>query len=1037
MNRSHSNESESAVTQELRRRIQKVMHGRKTRVEGCISSGAFPDITITATGRSPVIIEAKWMDVPEHLVQEQARKHLRQRVNRQPHPIEAAIALRYPNRLRQADDLDDALKNAKDLKYCAVYPQGKRFPTTGWLTGSVIDLADLIHLVDVPETAFDKAAKNLETSINEAVTMFPPLKKLNEGPVHEIFKRLGLTEDSKVKELNWEERRKAKRIQVGRIAGAIVANALLFQERIAAAYPDQDIPPIHQLFGQPGKTAQRAALAAWRKILEINYWPIFDAAIQIIDVLTAFPAGEVLRILAKAAERIHEDGLLYENDLTGHVFQKLIVDRKYLAAFYTLPTSAALLAKLAVAKMKDLDWSDADKIGQLKIADFACGTGALLSAVYDQIANRYERTGGNPADLHQALMEKVFHGFDVVHYATCLTASILSGKQPSIAYNDTNFGTMPYGRQKKIEKKKEEKIEKKEEEKKKKKTEVKLGSLEFLGPSDQRIMFYTGDPAKAIHGKRIKRRRIVVENNSLDLVIMNPPFTRTANIVKEKEDEQDEKGKRKRKKKPNRAQSNRAAFSAFGASDADQKEMAKRMSDLTKNTCYGFRGGIASAFAAIANQKLKPGGVLALVLPLTAGGGESWQKLRTLLAKHYEDIEVLSLATPKNYDVAFSADTGMADCLVIARKKSAYIPKSVDIPTRFVSLRQRPNKLAAAGETARKLNELSAKKTKRKLESGPFGADEVFCGKEKMGETIQANIQREKPKWNLVRIQDFELVQTAYQLTHSKLHLPRCKSQPLAITELKNVSERGLISLDITGPAPLDDPGKLPRGPFDLSDSLPTPTDTYPTLWNHHCEEERKLLCKPDGKLIARPRMEDKANQVWHQFAGRCHLTVDFGLASQSIAVAFTKEQTIGGRAWPNVNFPKNKDWDYAFSIWMNSTLGLLSWWWHASRQQPGRACISVTASTTLPVLDFRALSEEQIQQARMIFNQFKGKSFRPAYRADVDETREALDRAVLCDWLGFGGSIYEAVRGLAGKWCAEPSVHGGKQRPQNTSLII
>ena len=279
-----------------------------------------------------------------------------------------------------------------------------------------------------------------------------------------------------------------------------------------------------------------------------------------------------------------------------------------------------------------------------------------------------------------------------------------------------------------------------------------------------------------------------------------------------------------------------------------------------------------------------------------------------------------------------------------------------------------------------------------------------------MGETIQANIQREKPKWNLVRIQDFELVQTAYKLTQSKLHLPRCKVEPLAITELKNVSERGLISLDITGPAPVDDPGKLPRGPFDLSDSIPTPTDTYPTLWNHDCEEERKLLCKPDGKLIARPRMEDKANQVWNQFAGRCHLTVDFGLASQSIAVAFTKRKCIGGSAWPNVNFTK-KSWDYAFSIWGNSTLGLLLFWWHGSRQQSGRANLTVTSARTLPVLDFRALTPTQIKQAKEIFDRFKGKHFAPAYVANEDPTREDLDRAVLCDWLGFGESIYEAVR--------------------------
>ena len=35
------------------------------------------------------------------------------------------------------------------------------------------------------------------------------------------------------------------------------------------------------------------------------------------------------------------------HDLTGRIFQRLIADRKYLATFYTLPASAALLARLA------------------------------------------------------------------------------------------------------------------------------------------------------------------------------------------------------------------------------------------------------------------------------------------------------------------------------------------------------------------------------------------------------------------------------------------------------------------------------------------------------------------------------------------------------------------------------------------------------------------------------------------------------------------------------------------------------------------
>ena len=100
MNTPH--QDESLTNGALARRIRQVMHGRNTRAEctrvfaGKGNAGLKPDIVITATGRSPVVIEAKWMDVPENKVQDQAREHVGKRINDQAHPIEAAIALRYP-----------------------------------------------------------------------------------------------------------------------------------------------------------------------------------------------------------------------------------------------------------------------------------------------------------------------------------------------------------------------------------------------------------------------------------------------------------------------------------------------------------------------------------------------------------------------------------------------------------------------------------------------------------------------------------------------------------------------------------------------------------------------------------------------------------------------------------------------------------------------------------------------------------------------------------------------------------------------------
>ena len=192
--------------------------------------------------------------------------------------------------------------------------------------------------------------------------------------------------------------------------------------------------------------------------------------------------------------------------------------------------------------------------------------------------------------------------------------------------------------------------------------------------------------------------------------------------------------------------------------------------------------------------------------------------------------------------------------------------------------------------------------------------------------------------------------------------------------------------------------------------------------------------CLPDSQLLVRPGMEDKAAEAWAT-ASRAHINLDFRFNSQPLTAAFTEQASIGGRAWPSVIF-ENKRWDLAFVVLANSTLGLLSFWWNSNRQQSGRGTTTIRAVPSLPVLDLSALTREQLRTAEAIFNEFRDKDLKPAYLADADPNRALLDRRVVCDLLGFDEDIYTAVRRLAAKWCAEPSVHGGKARPKAAKLI-
>ncbi len=101
------------------------------------------------------------------------------------------------------------------------------------------------------------------------------------------------------------------------------------------------------------------------------------------------------------------------------------------------------------------------------------------------------------------------------------------------------------------------------------------------------------------------------------------------------------------------------------------------------------------------------------------------------------------------------------------------------------------------------------------------------------------------------------------------------------------------------------------------------------------------------------------------------------------------------------------------------------------------QATTTITASDPLTVLDFRALSDEQLAAAEGIFDEFRELDLLPAYLADADPNRALLDRRVVCDLLGFDEDVYRGVRRLAAKWCAEPSVHGGKARPKGARLAV
>ena len=963
--------------------LQGMMHGCIVRSENTQAivgqAGLQPDIVITEDGRAPIIIEAEFE--PARNVEAEAEARLGLEVVEDRRTVEAVIALKYPEALADADDLNAALSDAR-LSYCVLYAEESesRFPESGWLTGSVGSLADMIRLVSVPQKAVNDAADALERGIGRVASILDELDRGQPVVTMEIANLLGMVNVP----------------QTRRMACAIIANALVFHDRIVGMHRGVNVKPLRRVCGPDVANPQAETLETWNEILKVNYWPIFAVGRDILNQIPSNSAARILRTLELTVEEVNSTGIDNSHDLTGRVFQRLIADRKYLATFYTLPASAALLARLAVDKMQDVDWSDRDAIGNLRIGDFACGTGALLSAVYEQIAARHERAGGDPEALHGNMMEEALYGCDVMPSAIHITGSTLSGARPNVGFDNSRLYTLPYGKQGD--------------------GSVAIGSLELLQSSSVMTLFNTSDPALRTGsvGEETAANVIVdIPDEGFDVVIMNPPFTRATNH------------------EGAHADITNPAFAAFGATQADQTAMGNRMNQFGRGTCYHGNAGIASAFAALAHRKLKPGGVLALVLPLSAASGLSWQAFRRMVAQGYTDLTVLSIAA-NGKDMSFSSDTGMAECLVIARKMMKDDPPTLaGKRIQLTSLLKRPRGLAPAAAVAESIINSDSV---RRIEDGPYGGTRLTTGGELIGEMLSTPDNTNGETWGAVRSSDFSVAQVGYALSHSKLWLQGgspigvgdgATPPKVSVAPLNVVGRMGLVHRDITGP--------IPRGPFDKVE--PSPTANYPALWNHDAKRETRMVCEPDSQLIVRIGMEAKSHEVWAT-ASRTHLNLDFRLNSQPLAAAFTQWKSIGGTAWPNVMFPDAR-FDYPFMVWSNSTLGLLLFWWQANRQHGGRGRTTIRAVETLPVLDFRALTDEQLATAEDIFDEFRDKELKPAYLADADPNRALLDRRVVCDLLGFDEEVYEGVRRLSQKWCAEPSVHGGKKRPRDAQFVM
>ena len=428
----------------------------------------------------------------------------------------------------------------------------------------------------------------------------------------------------------------------------VAATAMLFHHRLQEHLPLEPPPDFRgawppanptQCAARP-ETAIGAFLEAWRAIIEVDYRPVFEVACVVLETLPISPdAAQALFVLAGDVAKIA--GLIHglRHDLLGRIFHRVLDTARYDGSFYTSTAAAVLLAALAIRE-EDCDWSDPSAVERLRICDPACGTGTLLMAAAERIRDLRQRAGAVDEEderrLSLALVENVLWGYDTNLTATHMAASTLGMLSPSTQFNKINIHRTLLGVHDGV---------------------AYVGSPELL-QGQLRLRPWPSVSQQIDEGPSGNDVNGAKAPPPMDLVVMNPPFTRDS-----------------------------LRHDQF--SQNDEAAIKRQEKDLLKDQPHRGAARLHSSggmFTVLSEKMLKPEhGVIALVLPAVVPTAPGNQALREHLASRLHIDTIVSSHDPQRINM--SENTSIGEVLIVGRRWSGAEPKP---PTRFVKLIENP-----------------------------------------------------------------------------------------------------------------------------------------------------------------------------------------------------------------------------------------------------------------------------------------------------------------------------------------------------------
>ena len=513
------------------------------------------------------------------------------------------IVINYPESIRkeQVRDLDTKALTTITNTFSSTYYMTEAKDTTPK------ELFDELNRLILLKRKADLVDVNLVIkAISEAINSInSTFKKLNETDINKLMNLITGKLDLF---MALSELKKEEEVQdmVLNLISYLLVNQMLFYHVFSKK--SGRIPELEELDSLNSLRLQ------FKNITEIDYKSIYQ-----IDVISRLPENSsilhALNDIIAIFELVKPE--LVEHDLIGRLFHDLLPyeTRKILAAFYTNPIAADILAGLCINKAED------------KVIDPACGSGTLLVSAYKE-KERLDEGNTNKSKLHHYFVEEEITGMDIMPFASHLTAINLSSMNIDTPTDNLNVGVM-------------DTLSLSRHFKTKRVYEIKEFSRElqttmdlFREPDTQTsLQKFTSSKSVGAVTADSQGVGFKIRKNSFDCVIANPPFS-------------------DREKMPN-----------------DYLRVLDTYTPL--NEICGSQVNLWGYFLALNEFLLKKGGTFGFVIPINIFRGGATQNIRDYILDNYTIKYIVK--TGKN--IAFSENSALRDVLVIAVNKKP-TPKS-------------------------------------------------------------------------------------------------------------------------------------------------------------------------------------------------------------------------------------------------------------------------------------------------------------------------------------------------------------------------